>query len=325
MALSHLKSLQALELALRLGSLQAAASALWITPAAVGQRIKALEDYLGIDLVVRGRSGLRATAELSGALEHLRAAFQELATVSSMLNLQRGDEIHVAATSDFVDLWLKPRLASFKTAYPHVLLCINGEGDAPLRIGRVDCEISFGPGRANARDDVLFRDFVLPVSSPENTRRISKVALRDRLEGFPLLHLDFYKEDPNAPSWSTWIKTQRLRRTEPNRGIRFQRINAALEAVRANAGLTICGLALLAPYLEDGSLSLPFPVSTGRWTEHVFQARFHPDALLRPQVRRLREWLLDEAAITRDWLSHQVPAAKSRRPRAAPRPPSHGR
>lgn len=34
MALSHLKSLQALELALRLGSLQAAARALWITPAA---------------------------------------------------------------------------------------------------------------------------------------------------------------------------------------------------------------------------------------------------------------------------------------------------
>jgi len=325
MALSHLKSLQALELALRLGSLQAAASALWITPAAVGQRIKALEDYLGIDLVVRGRSGLRPTPELSEALDHLRAAFQELGTVSTMLNLQRGDEIHIAATSDFADLWLKPRIASFKTAYPHVLFCINGEGDAPLRIGRVDCEISFGPQRANAHDEPLFRDFVLPISSPENTRRISNVALRDRLEGFPLLHLDFYKEDPSAPSWSTWIKTQRLRRTGPNRGIRFQRINAALEAVRADAGLTLCGLALLAPYIEDGSISLPFPVSTGRWTDHTFQAHFHPDALLRPQVRRLREWLLGQATITRDWLLNHVPSAKPLRARRAPRPPSHRR
>jgi|SRR5215472_1273378 len=318
MALSHLKSLQALELALRLGSLQAAASALWITPAAVGQRIKALEDYLGIDLVVRGRSGLRPTAELSGALEHLRAAFQELDAASRMLNLQRGDEIHIAATSDFVDLWLKPRIASFKTAYPHVLFCINGEGDAPLRISRVDCEISFGPQRANAHDEPLFRDFVLPISTPENTRRLEKFALRDRLEGFPLLHLDFYKDDASAPTWSTWIKTQRLRRTEPNRGIRFQRINAALEAVLANAGITICGLALLVPYIEDGSLSLPFPVSTGRWTEHIFQARFHPDALLRPQVRRLREWLLDQATITRDWLLHRVPSGKAPRGRRAP-------
>src|ERR1700728_164871 len=310
MALSHLKSLQALELALRLGSLRAAGRVLWITPAAVGQRIKALEDYLGIDLVVRGRSGLRPTSELSGTLEHLRAAFHELDTVATMLNLQRGDEIHVAATSDFADFWLKPRMGSFIAEHPHVLFCINGEGDAPLRIGQADCEISFGTQRPNARDELLFRDFVLPISSPENTRRISGVALRDRLEGFPLLHLDFYKEDRSAPNWATWIKTQRLKRTDPNRGIRFQRIKLALDAVRANAGLTICGLALLGPHIDDGTLSLPFAVSTGQWTHHAFQARFRPDALLRPQVKRFREWLVAQAAVTRDWLLQRVQSAE---------------
>ena len=320
MALTHLKSLQALELALRLGSLQAAAGALWITPAAVGQRIKALEDYLGCDLVVRGRSGLRPTAELSGALGHLRQAFKELDSASTLLNLQRGDEIHIAAVPDFADLWLKPRIARFKAAYPHVLFCINGEGDAPLRIGRVDCEIAFGPRRANADDDLLFRDFVLPVSSPEITRRLSSVALRDRLEGFPLLHLDFYKDDPSAPNWPAWIKTQRLRRTDPNRGMRFRRITAALEAVAGgSAGLTICGLALSMPHIEDGSLILPFPLSTGRWTDHFFQARFNADALLRPQVRRVREWLLEEAGTTRDWMLRYVGAARPRRARRAPR------
>jgi LysR family transcriptional regulator, glycine cleavage system transcriptional activator len=309
MAVSHLKSLQALELALRLGSLQAAAGSLWITPAAVGQRIKALEDYLGMDLVVRGRSGLRPTSELSEALEPLRAAFQELDTVATMLNLRRGDEIHIAATSDFADLWLKPRLDSFTAAHPRVLFCINGEGDAPLRIGQADCEITFGPQR-DARDELLFRDFVLPISSPENTRRISNVALHDRLEGFPLLHLDFYKEDPGTPNWAAWISAQRLKRTEPNRGMRFQRIKPALEAVRANAGLTICGLALLGPYVDDGTLSLPFPMSTGQWTEHAFQARIRPDALLRPQVKRFREWLVTEATVTRDWLLQQLQSAK---------------
>jgi LysR family transcriptional regulator, glycine cleavage system transcriptional activator len=315
MSVSHLKSLQALELALRLGSLQAAGGALWITPAAVGQRIKALEDYLGIDLVVRGRSGLRPTSELSGALEHLRAAFQELDAVATMLNLQRGDEIHVAVTSDFADFWLKPRLDSFRAEHPHVLFCINGEGDAPLRIGQADCEISFGPQRPNARDDLLFRDFVLPISSPENTRRISSVALRDRVEGFPLLHLDFYKEDPSAPNWASWIKTQRLKRTDPNRGIRFQRIKLAFDAVRANAGLTICGLALLGPHIDDGTLSLPFPISTGQWTHHAFQARFRPDALLRPQVKRFREWLAGEAAATRNWLRQHAAVAQQSHPR----------
>ena len=57
MALQYLRSLQALDLVLQTGSLKAAAETLMITPAAVGQRIKALEDYLGIELVMRGRSG----------------------------------------------------------------------------------------------------------------------------------------------------------------------------------------------------------------------------------------------------------------------------
>jgi LysR family transcriptional regulator, glycine cleavage system transcriptional activator len=311
MAVSHLKSLQALELALRLGSLQAAAGALWITPAAVGQRIKSLEDYLGIDLVVRGRSGLRPTADLAEALEHLRVAFQELETVSTALNLQRGDEIHIATTSDFAELWLRPRIGSFKAAHPHVLFCINGEGDAPLRIGPVDCEIGFGAEPANGGADLLFADFVLPISSPENTRRISSVGVRERLEGFPLLHLDFYREDPRAPNWPAWIKAQRLKRTEPNRGMRFQRIRPALDAVLANAGLTLCGLALLAPYIEDGSVSLPFPTSTGRWTAHVFRARFRSDALLRPQVKRFREWLAGQAGMTREWLVQRVESKKA--------------
>src|SRR3974390_1101921 len=134
MAVSPLKSLQALELALRLVSLQAAARALSITPAAVGQRIKALEGYLGLDLLVRGRSGLRPTAELTGALEPLRAAFQALEAVSATLNLQRGDEIHVGATPDFADLWLKPRLDDFRGLHPQIRFCINGEGDPPLRL-----------------------------------------------------------------------------------------------------------------------------------------------------------------------------------------------
>ena len=313
MALSHLRSLQALELALRLGSLQAAGRALSITPAAVGQRIKALEEYLGVDLVVRSRSGLRPTAELSTALEHLKSGFQALETVATALNLQRGDEIHVAATPDFADFWLTPRIGSFRSTHPHILFCINGEGDAPLRIGQIDCKISFGPQRRDAGEDLLFRDFVLPISSPENTRRISSIALRNRLEGFPLLHLDFYKEDPSAPDWADWIRSQRLKRTEPNRGIRFQRMKPALEAVRADAGLTICGLALLGPSIDDATLSLPFPLSTGQWTEHAFHAYFRPDALLRPQVKRFREWLLGQAAVTRDWLLQHVQSG--RRPR----------
>jgi LysR family transcriptional regulator, glycine cleavage system transcriptional activator len=315
MTVSHLKSLQALELALRQGSLQAAANALWLTPAAVGQRIKALEDYLGVDLLLRGRSGLRATAEMSPALSHLRTAFAELETVATLLNLQRSDQIYVAATSDFVDLWLRGRLDGFRAQYPQIQFSINGEGDAPMRIGPVDCEIHFGASRGGQIEETLFHDFVLPMTSPENTRRIARVRQKESLEGFPLLHVDFYKDDPQAPNWADWIAAHRFKRTEPNRGIRFQRIQPALEAVIADAGVAICGLALLETQVATEALSFPFSVGTGHWTAHAFQARFRPDALLRPQLRRFREWLAAEAGATRGWLARTASA----RPRAVRR------
>ncbi len=300
---THLKSLQALELAARLGSLKDAAGVLAITPAAVGQRVKALEDYLGRDLLVRGRSGLKPAPALENALDHLRAAFQSLDLASEALNLERVHELHIAGPSDFVELWLAPRLPAFRKAYPAIRFSLNGEGDAPLRFASADCEITFGPRREPSEADILFRDYVLPVASQENTRRVSRTRTRDRLEGFPLLHLDFYRNDPAIPSWPRWVETHKLRRTAPERGMRHQRMVPALEAIAADAGIALCGLALLAPLIDDARITLPFPMTMGARSSHSFQARFRVETTVRPQLRRFRQWLLGEAESTRAWLT----------------------
>ena len=302
---SHLKSLQAIELALRFGSLAKAADALSITPAAVGQRIKAIEDYLGLELIVRGRSGLRPTRALSGALEHLHAAFRELERFGDLLDVQKGEEIHIAAPSDFVELWLAQRLSRFRERHPRVRFCINGEGDAPYRVGRIDCSISFGPIQAN-EGKVLFRDFLLPISSPENASRIEKYAARERLEGFPLLHLDLYKDDPAAIGWTEWIAAARLRRSSPGRGIRFRRMSHGLNAVLSHAGLMVCGLALISDLVDENKLALPYPTATGAWTDHAYQVRFSLSHA-RPQIDRFRKWLMAECLQTQDWLEKKAP------------------
>jgi LysR family glycine cleavage system transcriptional activator len=308
---SHLRSLQALDAAVRHGSFSAAAGALGITAAAVGQRVKALEDYLGIELLVRGRSGIRPSPELMPALAHLRQGFDALQATARELELQRGRELHVAAVSDFADLWLKPRLPAFRAAHPNIRFCINGEGEAPMRLGRVDCEISFAPIPDPADGDLLFRDFVVPLASPENLARTASIEPRRRLEGFPLVHLDFYKDDPAGISWPQWIAANGHDRTAPERGMRFQRITAARDAVLANAGVTLGSLALLGEPLSAGAIALAFPVTTGQWTSNGFVARFRSDSAPRPHVRRFREWLAAEAQATRAaldrWASGAAP------------------
>jgi LysR family transcriptional regulator, glycine cleavage system transcriptional activator len=303
---SHLKSLQALELAVRTGSLTSAATQMSITTAAVGQRIKTLEDFLGFALVERGRSGLQPTEILAGALPHLAKAFVELGLASEMLDLQRSNEIHIAANSDWVDLWLTPRLSRFRSAYPNILFCINGEGDAPMRIGRSDIEIIFGPSRGTDECDVLFRDFLVPISSSENAQRIGRLPRKERLEGFPLLHLDFYKDDPAAINWPLWISAHGYRKSALTRGIRYQRIAPGLQAVASDAGLMICGLALISDRIDAKEFTLPFPRRMGAWTDHAFEARFRPHATRRKQVGRFRDWLVEESRVTRLWLEGKM-------------------
>jgi len=299
---NYLRSLQALELAVRHGSFTAAAEAVGITPAAVGQRVKALEDYLGVELLLRGRSGIQPASGLTSALPHLQQGFQALEAAARELELQRGHELHIAAASDFVELWLAPRLGRFRAQHPNIRFCINGEGDAPMRLGRVDCEINYGPPRDDALNDLLFRDYVLPIGSPINVERTGKVGFHDRLEGFPLVHLDFYKDDPAGLSWPDWVAANGVARSAPERGMRFRRITAALDAVDANAGLTLCGLAMLAERLEDGAVQLPFGMGAGSWSEHGFVARFRHDVASRRHIQRFREWLAEESRATAAWL-----------------------
>lgn len=291
-----LRSLQALELAVRHGSFATAAADLGVTPAAVGQRVKALEDYLGVELLVRGRAGVRPAPGLASALPHLHRAFEALEATAHELEMQRGREIHIAAASDFAELWLKSRLERFKAAHPNILFSVNGEGDAPRRIGGVDCEIRFGAPPKDGLSDLLFRDYVLPIASPENVERVA--GSDTSLEGFPLLHLDFYKDDPAGLSWPEWVQANGVARVAPERGMRFQRISAALDAVAAHAGVTLCGLALISEQLETGQIALPYPIDLGRWSEYGFMARFRAGLEGRRHIEHFRAWLTEEGRAT---------------------------
>ncbi len=305
---THLRALQALELVIRKGSLKSAAAELAITPAALGQRIKTLENYLGYDLLVRGRSGIRPTRELESATAHLGAAFRELETVCRILDFQRANEIHITADSDWADLWLRPRLAGFRKNNPNTLFCINGVGDVPVRLGDADCEIRFGAARGDESEELLFHDYLVPVSSPENTRRIAKLPADEMLEGFPLLHLDCYTLDAGEIGWREWCNEYGYRKTALERGIRYRKLMHALEAVFADAGFVICGVALVRPQVEDGTLGLAFPMSQGQWSKNAYRVGFRADSLRKAPIGHFREWLLAEARRTSDEL-RQITAA----------------
>lgn len=287
---THLKSLQALEMAIREGSLKAAAERLGITPAAVGQRIRSIEAYLGRDLLLRGRSGLRPTHELEAALGDLRAAFAALDRVTETLDFQRSSEIHLVCDRDWTELWLMPRLPAFREAHPNVLFCINGDGDVPMRLGAPDCRIERS---ADAGGEPLFTDLHVPLCSHDNLRRIADWDPVMQMEGMPLLHIE-----GRAPGWPEWFAVYGQRATGMDRGVHYRNARLALEAMRQDVGFVICGYALVKADLKEGRAVLPFGTGAHLPAPAPYRLRMRDGAEVRPQLARFADWLRAEAAAT---------------------------
>lgn len=300
---THLKSLQAIETAIREGSLKAAASQLGITPAAVGQRIRALEDYLGTDLLVRGRSGLHPTPELAAALVDLHTAFEALERVSETLDFQRVSEIHMVADPDWSELWLAPRLPAFREDYPNILFCINGAGDVPMRLGAPDIRVEYG---GPDKGEPLYSDYLVPVCSPDNLRRIADYDTEHEMEGMPLLHLEEHRSEEERPGFGSWFEAFGTRCTGADRGPYYRRAVMALEAVRKDVGFLVCGISLIERDLDKGSLVLPYPAGKGLAAPHPFRVWQREQSQQRPQFRRFIEWLEQEAAATERQIAEKM-------------------
>lgn len=299
--LTHLKSLQAVELSIRKGSLKAAADALGITPAAVGQRVRTLEDYLGADLLLRGRSGLQPTPQLEHALADLQLAFSALERVTDTLDFQRVSEIQIVADPDWAELWLAPRIDDFREEHPNILFCINGAGDVPLRLGAPDIRIDYGEGSG----EPLFTDTFLPVTGPDNPRRIADWDPVLQMEGMPLLHLKAQQDGSDHPGWIEWFQKFGHRESGPDRGIHYPNARLALEAVRQNVGFLVCGLSMVLSDLENGSIVNPFPASQHLTAPHPYGCRFVLTRQRDPKCKDLPHgfatWQAKRKAKSNDW------------------------
>jgi LysR family glycine cleavage system transcriptional activator len=124
-----LNALRVFDAAARHLSFTRAADELAVTPAAVGQQIRALEDLLGVVLFRRTSKGLELTDEAGAGLEALRTGF--LHFEDSVQAMQAGQSSHVytiAAPREMFAPWLAPRLAAFRADNPQVrYVLVDGE------------------------------------------------------------------------------------------------------------------------------------------------------------------------------------------------------
>jgi LysR family glycine cleavage system transcriptional activator len=307
--------LRAFDAVARLGGVRAAAQALFVTPGAVTQQLRALEDYLGITVVERQGRAIVLT-EAGRALylnttRHLRA----IASAADSVRPRRG-RVRVTTVHSVAVRWLVPRLRLFSLAQPDIEVLVDANPQlVDLNSGSWDLGIREGEGRyQGAHCEPLFELAVVPVASPAYLQReLGGAALR--WKHARLLH------EVGHPWWQRWLDMAQVApaaEVAVERGLFFSHTAMVVAAAMDGQGVALVAPFLIQQELEDHKLVVldARPLATGLGIYAVWP---ESEELVPAAVRVFRQWLVAEAAGDRARLEQMVPPQPAPAPLGAPR------
>ena len=221
--LPPLKSLQAFESAGRHLSFTQAAQELNVTPGAISQQIRQLEDFLQQRLFKRLNRAIVLTDTGQLLLPMVSGGFEQLREAISAVQHSDDGPLTITSAPSFVSKWLIPRLASFKRQHPDIDVRID-TSDRLVDFSRedIDVGIRFGDGEYPELDTVFLFSFdLVPVCSPsllDGGPGLSQVA---DLKYYTLLHSNYDELDPGWPDWAMWLKVVEADDVDASHGIFF--------------------------------------------------------------------------------------------------------
>lgn len=126
--MDRLKTLETFCAIVARGSLTAAAQAEGIAPAVIGRRIDALEERLGVKLLVRSTRRISLTHEGSAFLEDCQRILSDLANAEASVSaggVKASGHLRVTAPAGFGRRHVAPLVPLFRELHPDVTLSLN--------------------------------------------------------------------------------------------------------------------------------------------------------------------------------------------------------
>ncbi|WAJ28212.1 LysR substrate-binding domain-containing protein [Antarcticirhabdus aurantiaca] len=296
--LPPLTALRAFVVTSRHHSFSDAARELHVTPAAVGQQVRLLEEHLQQPLFRRARGRLELTEAAILLLPHLDRAFDHFQQAFVHLVAHRDEAtLRVAATPSFAAKWLMPRLDRVREAMPRLRICIEATNDsAVIEDGQADCAIVYGAGHhPGSRAERLFGEAILPVCTPAFAERLRSEGDVRSLSDVTLLQEDGAERHPRHSNWAHWMGTGRVPQGDLARVVRLGSPSLVLDAALAGQGIALGKLRLAEPELEARRLVSPFGQVQTLETAYHFVSGASDRA--ERHVAAFRLWLREEMRI----------------------------
>jgi DNA-binding transcriptional LysR family regulator len=247
--------LEPFEAAARLGSFTMAAEELSVTQSAISQRVRKLEDLLGIALFKRHHRAIELTDEGRELLNGVTVALRHL--TSSVHGVrQTGDRVRVKLGTDtsIASMWLPDRIRKILTLDPSFdidLVVSDLESD----VLKADIAIVHGDGNwPGFETRLLFHDEIFPVCAPGYLNRCPIRTAEDVLKA-DLIDLDYVHW--NWANWNIWLTERNLDVAKARTLIRTNSYTAQIDAARAGLGVALGWAQLLDADFATGRLVRP--------------------------------------------------------------------
>jgi LysR family glycine cleavage system transcriptional activator len=290
--LPPLSSLRSFAAVARHLSFSRAAEELHVTPGAVSQQVRSLEELLDTRLFDRTRrsvvltdAAVRMLPEIQAALELLARAIAKKASPSAARTLT------ISVTPSFASKWLVPRLPMFYERHPDIDLRISATvGLADFKRDKVDLAIRLGHGKyPGLHAEALFSEALTQFCSPELMQRKGGLKKPDDLSKHRLIHDTSIPGGGEHHAWEQWLRLAGAKNVSAQRGARFTLAELAMQAAIDGAGVVLGRVVLAEGDLAAGRLVRPFKVALPLEVSY-FLVRLNARPP-RQEMQCFREWL----------------------------------
>jgi LysR family glycine cleavage system transcriptional activator len=269
-------------------SFSAAADALNVTPAAVSQQIKTLEGYIQVPLFRRNGRRVEITEEGLELLPAVRAGLEKLeSALQQMKHHRRAGPLQISMLASFLQIWLLPRIRSFRRKYPNIELRFHTSREM-VDFSRTTNHVAIRFGRGNypnVHSEKILDDWLVPVANPDLIKQYGMIERGTNLGKFPLL------ESGDEP-WSVWSQTDE-EAAWLSRAPSIEDSAGLLAAAEEGLGYALARWTLVTRSLHKGTLRLAGKGALSYGSAYYFVCPKNFLAL--PKVAQFREWLIGAA------------------------------
>lgn len=292
-----LNALRAFESASRHLNFSRTADELSVTPGAVSQQIRLLEEIIGGPLFKREARGLQLTELGRAAVPLLREGFERLMDASAILREPpQNRTVALSVAPSFASKWLMPRMDDFHAAHPDIEVWISADMEpVALDKGKVDLAIRYGPGEyPGHRVERLMSETVVPVCAPSLLEGPHPIRTAADLARHTLLHDMSDDGDASRPDWAMWLKARHASHADARRGSRFDQSSLLIEAAAAGRGVALAKRSLAQADLASGRLVAPF-ADGSQGLGFAYYIVLPRDRPISPGTQAFVDWLKKQA------------------------------